>query len=53
MARLDLLENLDNQVRRSLAAGARAITAGQRLPRTGYFYAPTVLADVAPGMPIA
>src|SRR5207302_1211377 len=50
MARLDLLENLDHQVRRSLAAGAKPILAGQRLPRKGYYYPPTVLSEVTPGM---
>jgi succinate-semialdehyde dehydrogenase/glutarate-semialdehyde dehydrogenase len=50
MARLDLLENLDGQVRRSLDAGARLVTGGKRLGRKGYFYEPTVLADVRPGM---
>ena len=50
LARLDLLENLDDQVRRSIAEGAKLITGGRRLPRKGYFYAPTVLADVRPGM---
>ncbi|HZL38435.1 MAG TPA: aldehyde dehydrogenase family protein, partial [Tepidisphaeraceae bacterium] len=52
LARLDLLENLDRQVRESIAAGARLVTGGHRLPRTGYFYAPTLLADVGPGMPV-
>jgi succinate-semialdehyde dehydrogenase/glutarate-semialdehyde dehydrogenase len=51
LARLDLLENLDDQVRRSLAAGARLLVGGRRLPGAGYFYAPTVLAGVRPGMP--
>jgi succinate-semialdehyde dehydrogenase/glutarate-semialdehyde dehydrogenase len=50
LARVDLLENLDDQVRRSVAAGARVVTGGRRLARTGYFYEPTVLADVTPGM---
>jgi succinate-semialdehyde dehydrogenase/glutarate-semialdehyde dehydrogenase len=51
LARLDLLENLHDQVNRSVRAGARLVAGGRRLARTGYFYAPTVLADVRPGMP--
>jgi succinate-semialdehyde dehydrogenase/glutarate-semialdehyde dehydrogenase len=51
LARLDLLENLHNQVQRSIAAGARLVCGGKRLDRKGYFYAPTILADVRPGMP--
>jgi succinate-semialdehyde dehydrogenase/glutarate-semialdehyde dehydrogenase len=50
LARLDLLENLHEQVKRSVAQGARLLTGGERLDRKGYFYAPTVLADVRPGM---
>ena len=50
LARLDLLENLHGQVERSLAAGATLITGGQRISRKGFFYEPTVLANVQPGM---
>ena len=50
MARLDLLENLHDQVRRTIDAGATLVTGGKRLDRKGYFYEPTVLADVRPGM---
>ncbi|HZF11368.1 MAG TPA: NAD-dependent succinate-semialdehyde dehydrogenase [Thermoanaerobaculia bacterium] len=51
MAREDLLSDLDDQVQRTLAAGARLATGGQRLPGKGWFYAPTVLLGVEPGMP--
>ena len=51
LARLDLLDHLHGQVRRAVAAGARLLTGGERLLRKGYFYAPTVLADVRPGNP--
>jgi succinate-semialdehyde dehydrogenase/glutarate-semialdehyde dehydrogenase len=51
LARIDLLENLHDQVKRSVAAGARLVTGGERLKRKGYYYAPTVLADVRPGIP--
>jgi succinate-semialdehyde dehydrogenase / glutarate-semialdehyde dehydrogenase len=51
LARLDLLENLDSQVQRSIQAGARLLTGGHRLPSRGFFYAPTVLCHVRPGMP--
>jgi succinate-semialdehyde dehydrogenase / glutarate-semialdehyde dehydrogenase len=46
LASADILATLDDQVRRSVAAGARLVTGGRRLDRPGYFYAPTVLADV-------
>jgi len=53
LARLDLLENLEKQVRRTLEAGARCVTGGQRLDRIGFFFAPTLLDGVRPGMPAA
>jgi succinate-semialdehyde dehydrogenase/glutarate-semialdehyde dehydrogenase len=51
MARADLLEGVDRQVAASVEAGARVLTGGSPLARPGFFYAPTVLADVAPGQP--
>ena len=51
LARLDLLENLNDQVHRSIAAGAKLVLGGRRLPRTGFFYPPTLLTEVHPGMP--
>jgi succinate-semialdehyde dehydrogenase/glutarate-semialdehyde dehydrogenase len=51
MARADLLEGVDRQVAASVEAGARVLTGGSPLDRPGFFYAPTVLADVAPGQP--
>lgn len=52
LARADLVDTLDAQVRASVAAGARVVTGGHRLDRPGAWYAPTVLADVAPGMTV-
>jgi len=51
LARLDLLEQLDGQVHRSIKQGAHLLYGGGRLERKGYFYNPTVLAGVRPGMP--
>jgi succinate-semialdehyde dehydrogenase/glutarate-semialdehyde dehydrogenase len=51
LARDDLRDALDRQVAESVGAGARILTGGARLPGPGYFYAPTVLAGVTPGMP--
>ena len=50
LARRDLLDNLVDQVERSIAGGARLVTGGKRLPGKGCFYPPTLLADVRPGM---
>jgi succinate-semialdehyde dehydrogenase/glutarate-semialdehyde dehydrogenase len=46
-------DQLDQQVKASVAAGARLFTGGKTLDRQGYFYAPTVLADIPPGAPAA
>jgi len=48
-----ILEGLNDQVQRSLAAGARLLTGGRRLERPGNYYAPTVLADVPESAPAA
>ncbi len=50
LARKDLRETLHDQVERSVAAGARLVTGGEPLDRKGWFYRPTVLAGVEPGM---
>jgi acyl-CoA reductase-like NAD-dependent aldehyde dehydrogenase len=50
LARLDLLEALHAQVEQTVSSGARLVTGGRRLQRKGWFYAPTLLSGVLPGM---
>ncbi len=50
LARADLRDDLHDQVRRSVEAGAVCVTGGQALDQDGYFYAPTLLDRVRPGM---
>jgi len=50
MARADLRDELDGQVQRTLAAGATLLLGGKKIDGPGNFYAPTVLANVKPGM---
>lgn len=50
LAREDLLAALQDQVDRTISAGAKLLCGGARLPRRGYFYPPTVLTGVRPGM---
>jgi succinate-semialdehyde dehydrogenase/glutarate-semialdehyde dehydrogenase len=52
MARADLLDGIDRQVRESVAAGARVLLGGAPLDRPGSFYAPTILTDVTTDMPV-
>jgi succinate-semialdehyde dehydrogenase/glutarate-semialdehyde dehydrogenase len=51
LARLDLRDELHRQVTQSVAAGARVVLGGEIPDGPGAFYPPTVLVDVAPGMP--
>ena len=46
-----ILHELGEQVRRSVAAGARVLTGGHRIERPGNYYAPTVLVDVPEDSP--
>jgi succinate-semialdehyde dehydrogenase len=50
MARGDLRDELDGQVQRTLGAGATLLLGGKKIEGPGNFYAPTVLANVQPGM---
>jgi acyl-CoA reductase-like NAD-dependent aldehyde dehydrogenase len=52
VARADLREALDKQVRASLAAGAALAYGGTFVDRPGFFYEPTIVAEVTPGMPV-
>ncbi len=51
MARADLRDSLQQQVEKSIAAGARALCGGKPMDGRGAFYPPTVLNRVARGMP--
>ena len=51
MARDDLRDELHDQVRRSVAAGARCLLGGVIPEGPGAWYPPTVLTDVRPGTP--
>jgi acyl-CoA reductase-like NAD-dependent aldehyde dehydrogenase len=52
LARGDLRDALERQVRDSVRMGARMVVGGRRIPGRGFFYEPTLLADVAEDMPI-
>ncbi|MYV51732.1 aldehyde dehydrogenase family protein, partial [Streptomyces sp. SID3212] len=46
------LTRVERYTDQALADGARAVAGGHRLDRPGYFYAPTILADVPPASPV-
>ncbi|MDE2774187.1 MAG: NAD-dependent succinate-semialdehyde dehydrogenase [Gemmatimonadota bacterium] len=50
-ARVDLRDDLHDQVVRSVGAGACVVLGGAVPDRNGAWYPPTVLIDVQPGMP--
>jgi len=51
LATPQILEDLDEQVRKSVAAGARVLTGGKRIERPGNYYAPTVLSSIPENAP--
>lgn len=48
-ARADLRETVNDQVGATVARGARLALGGRVVDRAGFFYAPTIVADVTPG----
>jgi succinate-semialdehyde dehydrogenase/glutarate-semialdehyde dehydrogenase len=51
LATAQLLEQLDEQVQKTVSAGARVLTGGKKLNRPGNYYAPTVLVDIPKNSP--
>ncbi len=51
MSRVDLRDELHEQVQRSVAAGATLVLGGVKPEGAGAFYPLTILSDVTPGMP--
>jgi succinate-semialdehyde dehydrogenase / glutarate-semialdehyde dehydrogenase len=52
LARADLVDDLERQVRESVKKGAKVLAGGQRLDNGGNFFEPTVLVGVKRGMPV-
>ncbi|USI73917.1 NAD-dependent succinate-semialdehyde dehydrogenase [Sphingomonas morindae] len=50
IARADLRDGVHDQVARSVLAGAKLLLGGRKIDGPGFFYEPTVLGDVRPGM---
>jgi len=51
IARQDLRDQVIKQVDESIAKGAKLLTGGKAVQRPGFYYEPTVLENVKPGMP--
>jgi succinate-semialdehyde dehydrogenase/glutarate-semialdehyde dehydrogenase len=52
VARADLRDELDRQVRESVKMGARIVLGGHPIAGKGAFYEPTIISDVTPDMPV-
>ncbi len=52
MARVDLREQLHRQVSESIRLGACVVSGCKPIHGTGYFYPPSILDHVRPGMPV-
>jgi succinate-semialdehyde dehydrogenase/glutarate-semialdehyde dehydrogenase len=51
LATADVLRSLEEQVQKSVEAGAKVLTGGKRLEGKGYYYSPTVLVDIPESSP--
>ena len=51
LATLEVLNLLDQQVGKTIEQGARVLLGGKRLARPGYFFPPTVLAEIPANSP--
>jgi succinate-semialdehyde dehydrogenase/glutarate-semialdehyde dehydrogenase len=52
LATEQILRGVDEQVQKSVAAGAKLLTGGQRIERPGFFYEPTVLVEIPKNSPV-
>ena len=50
LAREDLRADLERQIEETIGKGAKLCTGGHRVDRAGYYFEPTVVADVTEGM---
>jgi len=53
LATPQIVNDIEEQVRKSVDAGAKLLTGGKRVGARGNFYAPTVLADIPDSAPAA
>jgi succinate-semialdehyde dehydrogenase/glutarate-semialdehyde dehydrogenase len=52
MARADLVDDLERQLRESIDSGASVVVGGNRIRREGAWFEPTLIADVTSAMPV-
>ena len=52
LSRKDIMDEIDRQVQQSIKAGARLVLGGKPADHTGFYYQPTLLANVHKGMSV-
>ena len=52
LAREDILNKIENQVKESIKLGAELVYGGKRVYDSGYYYAPTILTNINQSMPV-
>ena len=52
LAREDILNKIENQVKESIKLGAELVSGGKRVGESGYYYAPTILTNISQSMPV-
>jgi succinate-semialdehyde dehydrogenase/glutarate-semialdehyde dehydrogenase len=53
LATPQIVNDLDEQVKKAVASGARVLTGGKKIDRAGNYYEPTVLVDVDVNTPVS
>ena len=53
LATPQIVNDLDEQVKRAVASGARVLTGGKKIDRAGNYYEPTVLVDLDVNAPVS
>ena len=53
LATPQIVNDLDEQVKKAVATGARVLTGGKKIDRAGNFYEPTVLVDLDMNAPVS
>ncbi len=53
LATPQIVDDLDEQVKKAVASGARVLTGGKKIERPGNFFEPTVLVDINVSAPIS
>ncbi len=52
LARMDLVDELEDQVNRSVKMGAKILLGGKRIKGKGCFFEPTILTNISADMPV-